>query len=146
VGQATCAESGRTFLLCDYIIQEHGSGKKSLIGVFHNIVAGRFPFVHPSLFLYANLSDALGEYDFEMKLVDVNSRKVIGQGKIPKIKIADRLKPVEIAMNIRQLVFPGPGKYEFQFYANGELVDSRDIWVTQGKRPPAKGGETEGKS
>jgi hypothetical protein len=120
-----------SFLLCDYIIQEHKTGKKSLIGIFHNIVAGRFPFAHPSLFIYANLSDAAGNYDFTIRLIDVNSRKVIGSGRLPAIQIGDRLKPVEIAMNIRQLVFPSPGKYEFQLEANGELVDCRDLWVTQ---------------
>ena len=129
-----------SFLLCDYIIQEHKTGKKSLIGIFHNIVAGRFPFAHPSMFIYANLSDAAGKYDFTIRLIDVNSRKVIGSGRLPAIQIGDRLKPVEIAMNIRQLVFPNPGKYEFQLEANGELVECRDLWVTEA-RPPGKPGE-----
>lgn len=120
-----------SFLLCDYIIQEHRSGKKSLIGIFHNIVASQFPFAHPSLFIYANLSDAMGTYNFEIRLIDLESQAIIGQGMIPQIEIGDRLKPVEIAMNIRQLVFPRPGKYEFELFANSELVECRDLWVTQ---------------
>ncbi len=128
-----------SFLLCDYIIQEHRTGKKSLIGIFHNIVAGKFPFAHPSLFIYANLSDAQGIYDFEMKLIDLESQAVIGHGRIPKIEISDRLKPVEIAMNIRQLVFPNPGKYEFQLFANAELVECRDLWVTEPRKPEDTG-------
>lgn len=130
-----------SFLLCDYIIQEHRTGKKSLIGIFHNIVAGKFPFAHPSLFIYANLSDAQGVYDFEMKLIDLESQSIIGHGRIPKIEISDRLKPVEIAMNIRQLVFPNPGKYEFQLFANEELVECRDLWVTEPRKPEDAGGE-----
>ena len=122
-----------SFLLCDYIIQEHRTGKKSLIGIFHNIVAASFPFIHPSLFIYANLSDAQGTYSFEIKLIDVNSQKIVGQGQIPNIEIQDRLKPVEIAMNIRQLTFPAPGKYEFQLFSNSELVECRDLWVTKYK-------------
>ncbi len=122
-----------SFLLCDYIIQEHRTGKKSLIGIFHNIIAGQFPFAHPSLFIYANLSDAMGTYDFEIRLLDLESQAMIGEGKIPKIQIADRLKPVEIAMNIRQLVFPRPGKYQFDLLANQELVECRDLWVTEAK-------------
>ena len=62
-----------SFLLCDYIIQEHRTGKKSLIGIFHNIIAGQFPFAHPSLFIYANLSDAMGTYDFEIRLLDLET-------------------------------------------------------------------------
>jgi len=126
-----------SFLLCDTIIQEHRTGKKSLIGIFHNIVAGRFPFAHPSLFIYANLSDASGKYDFTIRLIEVNSQKVIGSGRIPEITIIDRLKPVEIAMNIRNLVFPSPGKYEFQLVANNELVETRDLWVMEAKPPAA---------
>src|SRR2546428_106149 len=36
-------------LLCDLTIREHGSGKISLIGVFENISAARFPVVHRAL-------------------------------------------------------------------------------------------------
>ena len=71
-------------------------------------------------------------------MIDLENQSVIGQGKIPRIEIGDRLKPVEIAMNIRQLVFPRPGKYEFELLANDELVECRDLWVSKPVASPGK--------
>ena len=56
-------------LLCDLTIREHGSGKISLIGVFENISAARFPVVHRALSVYAKLTDAEGDYTIRLELV-----------------------------------------------------------------------------
>ncbi len=56
-------------LLCDHTIREHGTGKVSLIGIFENISAARFPVVHRSLSVYAKLVDAEGEYTIRLELL-----------------------------------------------------------------------------
>ena len=55
-------------LLCDHTIREHGTGKVSLIGIFENISAARFPVVHRALSVYAKLVDAEGEYAIRLEL------------------------------------------------------------------------------
>ena len=56
-------------LLCDLTIREHGTGKMSLIGIFENISAARFPVVHRALTVYAKLADAEGDYGIRLELV-----------------------------------------------------------------------------
>ena len=68
----------KAFLVCDQVIQDAQTGKKSLIGVFHELKASRFPAMHPALWIYANLTDAHGQYAFEIRLVDVSRNETLG--------------------------------------------------------------------
>ncbi len=71
----------KAFLVCDQVIQDAQTGKKSLIGVFHELKASRFPAMHPALWIYANLTDAHGQYAFEIRLVDVSRNETLGGGR-----------------------------------------------------------------
>ncbi len=117
------------FLICDHVIHEAGTNKKSLIGVFHNISANSFPCTHYSMCIYVNLIDAQGTYDFELKLIDLAGGAQIGNALLPRIVISDRLKPAEICINLQGITFARHGKYEFQFYGNRELIASKDFLV-----------------
>jgi hypothetical protein len=133
----------KSLLLCDQIIQEAGTQKKSLIGVFHNIQAANFPATHPSLALYANLTDAAGSYTIEVRIVHLDTGNDLAKAVLPTLQWADRLAPAEICLQMQLLRFPVPGKYEVQLLANGELVGTRDFSVSQAARPPAPGAPPE---
>jgi hypothetical protein len=47
----------------------------------------------------------------------------------PPVSIEDRKSVHEIVINLVGLVFECPGKYEFRFFANNELVESKTIDV-----------------
>jgi hypothetical protein len=122
----------KAFLVCDHVIHDASTNKKSLIGVFHDLAATRFPAVHPTLWLYANLSDAHGRYQFEFRLLDASRNAVLGSGTPPHaIGIPDPLRPTELSAQLRNVAFPSPGLYEFQLIVNGELVATKAIRVTQ---------------
>jgi hypothetical protein len=70
-------------LVCDSVITEEASKKKTLIGVFEHIYASEFPFVHGSMSLYTKLSDAAGDYQFRIELYDLERCKKIGAGTTP---------------------------------------------------------------
>ena len=129
----------KSLLLCDQIIQEAGTQKKSLIGVFHNIQAPRFPCTHPSLALYANLTDAAGTYTIEIRIVHLDTGNDLAKATLPPLEWRDRLAPAEICLQMQLLRFPAPGKYEVQLIANGDLVGTRDFSVSQGTLPGAPG-------
>ena len=65
-------------LVCDYVITERGTNKKSLIGVFENIGAGTFPCTHFAMSIYIKLTDAQGAYQFRLELVQRLGRRVTG--------------------------------------------------------------------
>lgn len=125
----------KAFLVCDQVIQDMQTGKKSLIGVFHELKATKFPAVHPSLWIYANLMDAHGRYAFEIRLVDVSRNEILGQGAPPPIDIPGPLQVTELSAQLRNVRLPGPGTFEFQLLANGELAATKAIRVAHVPTP-----------
>lgn len=119
----------KAFLICDQIIHDAQTGKKTLVGVFHELRADRFPAVHPVLWIYANLTDARGNYSFEIRFFDVERNNVLGRGNPPEINIPGPLQTTELSAQLRNIQLPGPGTYEFQLITNGDLIATKAIRV-----------------
>jgi len=126
----------KAFLLCDYVIHEAGSNKKSLIGIFEQVNSARFPFRHGRISVYANMADAHGKYDLTLRLVRLRDGKVLFEGKGLTIQVADPLQVSELGMNLEGIVFEEPGKYEFALYANDLFLQSKPFMVRKVEGPP----------
>jgi hypothetical protein len=128
----------KAFLVCDQMLHDGPTNKRSLIGVFHDLGATQFPAMHPSLWLYANLTDAHGRYDLELRFMDIERNHMLGGAKPPPIEIGDPRQTAELSAQLRNLTLPGPGTYEFHLIANGELLATKAIRVfkmdAQGRR------------
>jgi len=122
-------------LLCDLTIREHGTGKMSLIGIFENISAARFPVVHRALTVYAKLADAEGEYGIRLELVRLDDSHMVAQGNL-RAGFADRMTPGELTVNLENLGFERPGRYEFRLYADERFVASKSFTVIQTAAAP----------
>ena len=121
-------------LICDYVITEQTTNKKSLIGIFENINAAEFPCVHPCLFVYVKMTEARGSYHIRLELADLQDDKVIAQAKMPnEISIPDPLMAHEIVFSLRGLAFPHAGDYEFRVFANDQIFGQKSFRVTSHK-------------
>jgi len=119
-------------LVCDRVITEAGTNKKSLIGIFENISAYKFPCSHHFLAVYIKLTDARGKYKFRLELVELENNSVIGKAEIPKeIEINDPLKVHDLVFNLAVLKFRQPGKYEFRIYGNDEVFGQKTFLVNK---------------
>jgi hypothetical protein len=125
--------SVKAILICDQVIHELGTNKKSLIGIFEEIHLPHFPAHYPRIAVYVNLTDAYGEYVLEMRLQSEKGDEV-GRGETPKVKIDNPLATCEFALQVQNLVFPGPGQYEFQIFGNGSFLASKAFRVRQVQR------------
>lgn len=112
-------------LICDQVIVDKYSGKKSLIGIFENINAKKFPVQHPSLAIYASLTDAAGVYSIKVTINELIENTIIGEATIPEMKFTDRLGLNEIIMNLQGLRFNQEGKYALNLYANDEIIATK---------------------
>jgi hypothetical protein len=121
----------KAFLVCDQVIQDAQTGKKSLIGVFHELRSTRFPAMHPMLWIYANLTDAHGRYTIQISLMDVTRNQVLGKGEPPPIDIPAPLQTTELAAQLRNVTLPGPGTMEFQLHVNGELLATKAVRIVK---------------
>jgi hypothetical protein len=126
--------SVQAFLVCDYVICEVGTNKKTIVGTFTDIASSSFPCFMPQIGLYFCVTDAGGSYHFEVELMFLNTGAKIGGGKIPEvIEIKDRLAITDVGVTLKNLVFPGPGRYEFRLLANGQVIALKDFMVNIGQ-------------
>ena len=133
--------SVQAFLVCDSVIIDSQTGKKSLIGTFTHLWAPRFPCQHHQMGIYFCLTDAEGVYEFELRLAYLDQDVIVGKATLSPFTIKDRLEIHDFGINIPSLVFPGPGRYEFRLYANGFFITHKDFNVIQ-QEPPEKSQES----
>ena len=135
LGEAIVKPSVQAFLVCDSVIIDSQTGKKSLIGTFTHLWAPRFPCQHHQMGIYFCLTDAEGVYEFELRLAYLDQDVIVGKATLSPFTIKDRLEIHDFGINIPSLVFPGPGRYEFRLYANGFFITHKDFNVIQ-QEPP----------
>jgi len=109
-------------LLCDQVIVDERSKKKTLVGLFDIIYSKSFPTKHPSLSIYTRLTDAEGQYNFRMDYVQVKTDKLLGRADMPPIDVTDRLKINELVMQFPPIDIPEQGEYEFRLWANERYI------------------------
>ena len=120
-------------LVCDQVIAEQGTGKKSLIGIFDNLHAAGFP-TETRLAVYVKLADAQGQYKFRIRLVGLKNETPIADLNAD-VTIADPTSPTELAINMIGIILPEPGKYEFQLYGNDTYLHRITLNAIQGGFP-----------
>ena len=126
----------QAFLVCDSVIEDSLTKKKSLIGLFTHLQAMTFPFQHHQIGLYFCMTDAEGTYHFDIDLMHVNSDQLVCRASLPDIAIGDRLQIADFGINVPALRFPSPGRYEFRLRMNGRVIAQKDFSVIQ-VSPPA---------
>lgn len=127
--------SVQAFLVCDCVIEDSLTKKKSLIGIFTHLQAFSFPFQHQQLGLYFCMTDAEGTYHFDIDLVYVTTDQLVCRAALPHIVIGDRLQITDFGINIPALVFPAPGRYEFRLRMDGHVIARKDFNVIQLSTP-----------
>jgi hypothetical protein len=124
----------QAFLRCDAVIGEVGTNKKTIVGTFTHIGSANFPCLVPQIGLDVCLTDVEGDYTFEIELVYLNTGARVGGGQIPEVmKIKDRLAINDIGITLKNVVFPGAGRYEFRLLASGQMIAIKDFTVMQGQ-------------
>ena len=108
-------------LLCDNVITDKDTKKKTIVGIFSRIFGPNFPIYH-SFTIYMRLIDAEGNYNFRVEYVQMKTDKILVKGEISGIKVHDRLEIVEIILKPPPIKIPQPGKYEFRIWANNKYM------------------------
>ncbi len=122
------------FLVCDTVITDAQTGKKSLIGIFNGGAASQFPYMIPQFSIFASLTNGEGETELKVVMSATNSEKVFElKGKLP---FPNPLESPEVVFAIRNLVINSAGVYELQLFADDVLVASRLITFREIKQAP----------
>lgn len=112
-------------LICDTAVADPSTRKKNLIGIFDRVNVGKFPTSRP-MSLYVKVTDAEGDYDTEVRYVQVGSGKVLAQAQ-GKLHSANRLASVELIIQFPPIPIPAEGRYEFQIWTNSVFLGATFI-------------------
>ena len=132
--------TGLAIVVCDQIIEDKFTNKKSLIGIFNNIGSSNFPCRHPQIMVFVSLTEGRGDYQGRVRIVNESTSEAVADASVP-IQFPDMNSILELNFNLVGIVFPTPGLYSIEFYCNDALVLERRFHVTQVKpqTPPPKG-------
>ena len=118
-------------IICDTIIEDRATHKKSLIGIFSNIKVKEFPARHYSMNIFCSLTEGIGEYQGCLRCTNLKTNEVIinMQGAI---KFPNRLAMVEFSFELKNIItFPSPGQYIFELLCDEQPVISRKFMVSK---------------
>lgn len=127
---------GLALIPCDTLIEDVRTKKKSLIGLFSQILTDSFPYTHPSLNLLVSLTGCVGstpctivceKSDDKQKIVDV----------LCQINAKSPMDVVDMVINLKSLVFPAPGRYDLKVLVDRIPVMMRPIKVLSKVKPPS---------
>ena len=118
----------KSFLIADTVIQDRGTGKWTVVGLFDQIYAPAFPCIHPSVAIYVRLTDAWGKYRVKIEFRDHEDNCVSTFQGI-NLEVSDRLQGVEFGLATQGMPLKKPGRYQFQLFLNDEYVASAPLHV-----------------
>jgi hypothetical protein len=104
------------FIVCDTVIVDQASQKKTLVGVFDQVNSPFAPFQISNLGLYAKLVEGSGAYEIKVGLVNLKDESPLIDMKMQVEWKNDG--PLDLGMNIAGILLPTFGVYEFQLYAD----------------------------
>ena len=116
-------------ILCDQVITDVETNKKSLIGLFDHVEATTMPCTLPQLNVYLSLTDGHGPLTMAIACVGAIEGEELFRGQTD-VEFADPLQVVELHFVFPHAYFPRPGEYRFQALANGHLLRERKFFVS----------------
>ena len=104
---------GLALILCDNIIEDIRTRKKSMIGIFSQIYADSFPYTLPSLNILVSLTDCLGDFPCTLVCEHVEDRKTVFSVNCG-ITAKSPQDVVDVVVTMKAVTFPMPGRYSIK--------------------------------
>ncbi len=118
-----------------------GDGKLNVMGIFSAINAADFPARHSSMHVIVKLAAELGEYgqtrQLTLKLLDADAKEIMsisGMIAVPMPQIGARPE-VNAILELKDLVFPHPGPYQFVVLVDKDYKGDTTIFVNRRDTP-----------
>lgn len=124
------------FLICESVIHDAETQKKTLVGIFDRLLSAGVPVGISGLGVYAKLVEGSGEYTFKIRLVSLKDESPLLDISTPANWQVPEA-PLEFAVNFRGLQFPAFGDYEFQLFANDVYLGRAVFKVEKLPTPPS---------
>lgn len=134
-----------SLLVCDAVIDDKLTNKKSAIGIFNTIVVPQVPAAIHQLAILASLTEISGKQSLQLRLVRDSDNNVLFQGE-GAVEAPNPLTVVDLLFTMQGVRVPDVGPYAFELLANEALLGRRRFVVMKrtqeggGGAPPASFG------
>jgi hypothetical protein len=120
-----------TWLTCDGVHIDPGSGKHTILGVFSNINARHFPVTHPFMVWFLTLTDcASGQHQMRLSMgLDPTKMQVLLDRPFES---QSPLHRINLINEIRNLTFPAAGDYSILVEVDEEPLLATNLTVSGG--------------
>ncbi len=117
------------WVTCDGVHIDPGSGKHTLLGIFSNVHAMQFPFIHPFMIWFLTLTDCSpGVHRMKISLGFGNGNP---QPLLERpFESRSPLDRINLINEIRDLPFPAPGEYALLVEIDDEPLLATNITIT----------------
>jgi hypothetical protein len=115
---------GIAMVICDQIIEDTATQKRSLIGLFNAIFAPSFPVTIHKLCVFVSLTQINGACPIELSCTN----ETTGQEILKSIGNAQSNDPnaiLEVGFEFDRMTFAAPGLHVFELMYEGEIVLQR---------------------
>lgn len=117
--------------MADQIYEDAATGKKVVAGTFNRLWADKFPsrFGRPT-WAYVSLTDIRAKVVVTLRYVDNQDFSVLMETSL-EVEGNDPLATLEVGIPVPGFPMPHAGSYSFELHANGELLGSMRVNVSQ---------------
>ena len=119
-------------IICDAVIDDRETNKKTLVGIFNNIGAQKVPCRHPVLHVFVSLTDGNGVYRTKLECRHQENGTKTFEVQTD-IKFENPNQVVEINFALQGVVFQQYGVHNFDLYCDDQIIISRKFAVSQKK-------------
>ena len=119
---------GLAMILCDQIITEAASQKKTLVGIFNRIVSDEFPFLMTNMAVFVSLTNGRGVIQSKLICRHEDADEPVF-GAIGTIEFPNPMEVIEIGFKLRNVPIPDPGTYCLEFFCDDIPVLERRFVV-----------------
>lgn len=127
---------GLALLVCDTIIEDRRTGKKTLVGLFNRVQTAALPMTCPAMSVFVSVTGARGEFPCEVvcRHSDGETTAFRVQGKV---KLKDPRQVAELVFHLRGIRFTKAEMYWIHFLIDDVPLMMRPIRVSL-RKPPEK--------
>jgi hypothetical protein len=127
-----------SLLICDQVIDDRLSSKKSAIGLFNTVVVPSLPTRIHQMAVMATLTEITGRTPLQLRLMRDEDNSVLMQTR-GHVDAPNPLAMVDLVFAMQGVPVAKAGQYAFELLSEGELLGRRRFQVVVGRpRPPQK--------
>jgi hypothetical protein len=126
-----------SLLICDQVIDDKLSNKKSAIGIFNTVLVPKVPTAIHQMAILASVTEIAGKTELELRLVSDADNAVLFSGK-GVVEAPNPLAVVDLLFAMQGVRIPHAGQFAFELLSGGEILGRRRFQVLL-HAPPAPG-------